>query len=171
VHHQIQTAAPPATAHNFLLYTDGSGHQDKYGGSASLVIENATGERFTTSAANYGTTVSRAEFEGLLSGLQSILEYNGKLQDRPTVAWYSDRESLVLAVHGFYRRKAEPDLWARFQYYETLFSITPLFVPRSTDPLHDVVDRMASEGRIMMKEYIESVRLEGLDLTQPKLEE
>lgn len=155
---------------DFFLFTDGSGHQDGYGGWSCLVL----GPRFNIAharmAACKGTTVERAEFEALLLGLQAILELTKMeggagikhLERVPfRVRWMSDRESLVLSVKRkpdgttFYRRKASPDLWARFEWYEKLFVIDPHHVKRETNPHHNIVDRLASDARVLIKDYME----------------
>jgi hypothetical protein len=152
------------------LYTDGSGHQDGYGGSGSLAIGPALNIYATRMAGFKGTSVERAEFEALLMGCQSILEaggfddHNGRERLRRTplrVQWFSDRESLVQSVTRgpdgapVYRRKASPDLWARFAFYEQLFEFLPVFVPRETSQFHSICDRFASDARALIKDYME----------------
>lgn len=156
--------------YDFFLFTDGSGHQDTYGGWASLVIGPRHNIVDARMAACKGTSVERAEFEALLMGLQAILDRtnsNGsgslqRLERCPLkVFWVSDRESLVLSVTRtpegttVYRRKASPDLWARFEWYEKHFSITARHTKRETIPHHNIVDRLASDARVLVKDYME----------------
>lgn len=155
---------------DFFLFTDGSGHQDGYGGWASLILGPTYNIAHARMAAAKGTTVERAEFEALLMGLQSILEQAklesssslSRLETSPLhVLWLSDRESLVLSVTRkpdgtpVYRRKASPDLWARFAWYEKIFKITARHVKRETNAHHDIVDRLASDARVLIKDYME----------------
>jgi hypothetical protein len=157
---------------DFCLVTDGSGHQDGYGGWSSLAIgmQSFLGKTRVCMAGCRGTTVERAEFSALLLGLQSILEAAGldnrsgldPLERCPLrVLWISDRESLVLSVtrrpdgSTVYRRKASPDLWAHFEWYEKYFAITPRFSKRETNLYHNVVDRLASDARVLIKDYME----------------
>ena len=163
----------------FLLFTDGSGCNDSFGGSASVAIH--TGEptfAHYVTRATYSTTVfnnvDRMEFDGLLNGLQSILDAlhihtPPMLEDlrrrRPAVAWFTDRESLALSVWRpaiaeagvprppFYARRASPDLWRRFDYYEELFHVIPMFNPRETLAAHTEIDELASEMRELIKEW------------------
>lgn len=168
-HQKIREQYPDALlSSNYLLFTDGSGWTDPYGGCASLAIgmrpENFL--KYTMKAA-FGTDVERMEFEGLLDGLQSIIVASKRADDyirrmRPRVAWITDRESLALSVWrpagprqpSFYGRKASPDLWARFAYYEELFEIVPLCEERNTHASHALVDELASELRVLMKEWV-----------------
>jgi ribonuclease HI len=156
--------------YDFFLFTDGSGHQDGYGGWASLIISPKWNVAEARMAACKGTTVERAEFEALLLGLQSILEKlklenaagYARLERTPMrVFWLSDRESLVLSVKKnpdgstVYRRKASPDLWARFAWYEKYFDVTPRHAKRESNPHHNLVDRLASDARVLVKDYME----------------
>jgi hypothetical protein len=152
------------TTPTWILLTDGSGHKDGYGGYASLALEHATGRMLECAGALKGTSTEAAEFLALLNGLGSIVEATGntrKLEaQQPVVHWMTDRESLALAVwrengQPVYKRKSTPELWAMFAYYEPLFTIVPLFTPRATLPLHDRVDKVASECRIIIKDYYE----------------
>lgn len=80
---------------------------------------------------------------------------------RPLVHWLTDRESLALAVardpenndEPIYKRKSTPDLWARFEYYEKIFRITPEFETRNTQELAQVVDIISSDMRNTMRDY------------------
>lgn len=117
-----------------------------------------------------GHTVERAEFEALLMGLQALMERIGAnnkqrigmlAANRPMVHWTSDRESLVYAVardrengdKPFYRRDSTPDLWARFDYYERLFRITPEFRGRNQGHLQKIVDVSSSDLRNLVSGY------------------
>jgi len=155
---------------DFFLYTDGSGYQDGYGGAAALVL-SAKHNVWEVSFAGYkGTTVERAEFEGLLIGLQTILTvmkwdsafHHQRLERMPpSVSWFTDREALAKAVqrdaegNPVYSRRSTPDLWARFSFYERLFRVDPVFTKRETNVYHNVVDRFASDARLLVKDYME----------------
>ena len=155
---------------DIYLYTDGSGHQDGYGGSGSLAIGPAINVFETRMSGSKGTSVERTEFEALMMGCQSVLDatnqndfagYERLRKDPMVIQWFSDRESLVLSVsrdaegQPVYRRKASPDLWARFAFYEELFEFIPVFVPRATHEFHTIVDHFASDARWMIKDYME----------------
>ncbi len=155
---------------DFFLYTDGSGYQDGFGGSAALVISVRHNVWEVSFAAYKGTTVERAEFEALLLGLQTIMTamkwetpfHCNQLERIPaTVKWISDRESLVKAVqrdaegNPIYSRRSTPDLWARFAYYERLFRIEACFTKRETNTYHNIVDRFSSDARVLVKDYYE----------------
>jgi ribonuclease HI len=155
---------------DFFLYTDGSGYQDGYGGAAALVLSAQHNIWKVSFAAYCGTTVERAEFEALLMGLQTILVemkwdsafHHQRLERMPaTVQWITDRQSLAEAVrrdaegNPVYSRRSTPDLWARFSFYERIFQVDPVFMKRETNAYHNVVDRFASDSRVLVKDYME----------------
>jgi hypothetical protein len=119
------------------------------------------------------TSVDRAEFTALIEGLRITLElwksfpgvYDYPLSDnpvlkKPTVHWYSDRESLVLSVKKVYGRGNCEDLWAAFEWFETKMHIiaTHIVNPDET-PEFVECDAQASQARIVMKNYYASVPL------------
>lgn len=168
---------------DYFLYTDGSGHQDGYGGWSSLLVSDKHNIYDLRMTACKGTTTDRAEFEALLSGLQTIVDFH-KLdidrdfesfrQNRPGLLWTSDRQSLVGSVqrdadgNPVNRRRKMLDLWARFAFYEPLFSIHARYIPRESNPYQSITDVMASDGRVLIKNFMElperqpSFLLEGL---------
>lgn len=166
---QIRNKYPDAeNSCDFLLYTDGSGYTDPYGGySAMGLIMRRPVEVVHACAAVFNTDTERMEFEALLNGIQAFLNKLkpdkftlAKMQvQKPTIVWFTDRESLALAVwrdengEPFYSRRSTPDLWRRFEYYEELFHIIPLCVKRDTVPAHKVVDEIASGLRVLIKEW------------------
>jgi hypothetical protein len=88
---------------------------------------------------------------------------------KPTVCWFGDCESLILSVYideetgqPMFRRRLNGDLWCRFSYYETALNITPMYIERNSVPEHKLVDRLASEGRLIVKEYIETLQKDGV---------
>jgi len=146
----------------FVVFTDGAGYQDGYGGSAAIVASARHGKMFHRVLAATGTSVDRSEFVALLIGLRAILDEMCWTSDvrlkamsviPVKVLWYSDRESLVKSVNGEYGRKAQPDLWHLFAWYERYFQVHAVHVPRKTNSLQDVTDRMASEARIVIKDF------------------
>lgn len=109
-----------------------------------------------------GTSTDRAEFLALLHGLDSILEEmkwkdKMRLQSMTVipikVLWFSDRESLVKSVNKEYGRKAQPDLWSWFEWFERHFMIHGVHVKRETNHMQNMTDRLASEARILIKSY------------------
>jgi hypothetical protein len=176
IHQKIRGTSQRPDEHDFVLWTDGSGYDIGYTGSASVLLENETGKKeIRISTSSYQST-HRAEFEALLNGLQSILDSKGwdslaekKRLDqsiiKPTVCWFGDCESLVLSVYiddttkePMFRRRLNGDLWHRFSYYETAFNITPMYIERNSMVEHALTDRLAGEGRILLKEYMETLK-------------
>lgn len=177
IHKQIRESCPSEEAHDFIIHTDGSGYVDGYGGSASYMVSKRYNRKETRVLSSSHTTVDRAEFEALLLGLQSIIDSMGwvnrgdinRLKDspnKPTVMWFADRESLILSVwrdsdgRTICKRKKQADLWARFEFYEQLFDITPILIPRNSNSEHRFVDKLASESRMLVKEYYEVLQLD-----------
>ena len=159
-HRLIRASCPKAEDFDFFLYTDGAGYQDGFGGHAALLIRAHDGAMRTVVGGSNATTVARQEFEALLCGLQALIEMQGPAKDaQPKVSWTTDRESLALSVwrksdgQPFYGRKACPDLWARFKWYEDRIDVTPFWVKRETHPLQDIPDRLSSEFRVVTKEW------------------
>lgn len=180
IHQRIRGTSPTPEEHDFILWTDGSGYDLGFGGSASILLDNETGKREirVSSASNQST--HRAEFEALLNGLQSVLEIRGwdtpaekrrldSTSVKPTICWFGDCESLILAVHiddktmePTFRRRLNGDLWYRYSYYESAFSITPMHIERNSMPEHALADRLASESRMLIKDYLETLKVDNV---------
>ena len=158
-----------AADYEFQLYTDGSGHNDRFAGYCVVGKSDKYKKLFSSASAIYGADTERAEFEAVLAGLQGILDVmewnNGQAREllrarRPTVFWVTDREHLVGALlkkaDGTYeyRRKSTPDLWARFEWYERLFNITAVWRERNTLAWQAYADTIASECRTLMKNFV-----------------
>lgn len=178
IHRQIRAACPSEEAHDFIVVTDGSGFSDGYGGSSSIILSDKFAKREIRMAGFSHTSTDRAEFEGLLMGLQGILEIMDWTKEgdikrlqfspkKPTVCWYTDRESLVLSIwrdengDTVYQRRKQGDLWARFEFYEKLFDISPFLIDRNSTKEHVHADRLASEARLLVKEYLEIVSIDN----------
>ena len=164
-----------ASTADFEIYTDGSGHSDKYGASAAVVFSLRHKVYTRRFAAFYGISVNRAELEGLLLGLKAIMdemdwntpESRARLKAYPPIVnWYGDRENLIksvaLDVRGtpLYSRRTDPDLWAQFAYYEQLFKIIPLKVKRNTLPAQAACDEVCGELRTLMQEFVAGASVE-----------
>ena len=180
IHQKIKGTSPTPEEHDFILWTDGSGYENGCTGSASILVENETGIKEVRISSTSSQSTHRAEFEALLNGLQSILDLKGwgsieekrKLDQsafKPTVYWYSDCESLVLSVYvdektkePAFRRRLNGDLWCRFSFYETAFSITPIHIDRNSMPEQALTDRLAGDSRILIKEYTETLKLDKI---------
>lgn len=114
-----------------------------------------------------GVSTDRAEFLGLLFGLHGLfeeMEWNSSLKLRALenhpalVVWFSDRESLVKSVAGEYRRRTQPDLWKQLEWYEQYLDLRPVHVHRDTVPWQNAADMLASESRVLIKDYALSVQ-------------
>lgn len=159
--------------YEFQLYTDGSGHNDRFAGNCVVGLSSKYHKLFSCATAFYGADTERAEFEAVMAGLQGILDTMGwndgqsrmmMQARRTTVYWVTDREHLVGALlkkaDGTYeyRRKSTPDLWARFEWYEKIFDVTAVWRERNTVAWQAYADKIASECRTMMKGYVEDCR-------------
>lgn len=176
VHQQIRGTSPTPEEHDYILWTDGSGYDLGCGGSASILMEIETGKKEFRLSAFSHTSTHRAEFEAFLNGLQSIMDLNkwttpdeklklDKRRIKPTVCWFGDCESLMLSSYvdektkePVFRRRMNGDLWYRYSYYETAFTITPIHIERNSMPEHALTDRLAGEGRLLLKEYLETLQ-------------
>jgi len=157
------------------LWTDGSGHEDGFGGWSCLAsTPDKLVQRFAMGSVS-GTSVDRMEFTAMIEGLRLVLEmwkkfpgvYENPMSDNPTlkkprVLWFSDRESLVLSVKKVYSRDNCPDLWEAFSYYENLMYITARHITEpDTETIEEFVevDRQSSTARIVMKSYFAATPL------------
>jgi ribonuclease HI len=156
-------------APNLLLFTDGSGHADGFGGYAAYVKTADDLVKHFCMGSCSDTSVDRMEFTALIEGLRMAMEmwmrfpeaWENAMSDnpvlrKPRVLWHSDRESLVLSVKNVYARDNCPDLWAAFAHFESVMEIEARHV---TEPFTDTVsefvevDLQSSTGRDMMKNY------------------
>lgn len=181
IHRQILAWCPAEADCDYLLYTDGSGHADGYGGwAAYLTCGNLELPGRVRYGGGNGTSVERAELTACLSGLRMVLEVEGLDSakaclsppwnegrsrphgrvGRPLVKWFTDRESICLAAarnpdgcETYYRRDKNPDLWGQYLFYEQLFFIHPVLVPRNEVPGQALCDLVAGDQREMMKGY------------------
>lgn len=152
---------------DLISFSDGSGHEDGFGGWAAVVV---TPDRILKQArmgCASGTTTDRCEMIGFLEGLEMALQMANDLPRshlgdfRPRVQCFSDRENLVLSAMGLQRQSNSPDLWARFRYYQELLDIHVAHINREQEtifPEFRECDLQASTGRIIVKQDRESVR-------------
>ena len=138
-----------------------------YAGAAAYGVSIRHNKKFHRLAGFNGASTDRAEFLGLLHGLHGIFEtmcwdnssrLKALVHRRAEIVWISDRESLVRSVTGEYRRRTQPDLWAQFEWYEQYIDIRPCHVKRNSVPWQDVADILASESRVLIKEYDQLVQ-------------
>ena len=144
---------------DIVVLTDGSGYKDGYGGYAAVAYTPDKIWKLFRMAGVSGITVDRAEFTGMLEGLQLAWEmWNympGQQEGRkPTVQWFSDRENLILSARNIQSRSNCVDLWYRYDFYEERMDIIPTFVDvKMEKSMEDfnLVDVMSSTGREIMK--------------------
>jgi hypothetical protein len=107
-------------------------------------------------------STDRAEFMALLMGLHGMMltmSWDNKSKLRmleaipATVVWFSDRESLVGSVNRDFKRGTQPDLWAQLEWYEQYIDIRAVHVKRETFAWQCKTDILASEARVLIKEY------------------
>ena len=142
----------------YPVYTDGSGHKDGLGGAA-YVLRMPGPQLVSRVFASSRTSTARMEFEAILQALQEIVEHSGVLKDsrrgKPSVWWVSDRQDLVLSCARLQGREANPDLWYWYGWYEGLLDIHPFYQGRAQTAMNRRADRLAGEGREMMKKLRE----------------
>lgn len=169
----LAKVAPPPHEHDYVLCTDGSGHENGWGSAAAVARFVKDEEHIVRVSANYGSTTQRNEFSAMLDGLHAIADHqlrrvlrlglreippknawNAFLDDdRLTVLWFTDRQNLAKALlfDEFSRplnaRNNERDLWMRFSTMAKHFCITPLCVPRNEIPAQAVCDSLCTVAR------------------------
>ena len=161
------------TNYDLILFTDGSGHKDTFGGYAAYArTPDKAVSQFCMGAIS-GTSVDRAEFTALIEGLRicsemwarfprkTLLPANA-VSPKPKICWYSDRESLVLSFKRVYARDNCPDLWRAIEYYEEHMVIDAKHVSEpftETTPEFVEVDLQSSTGRLIIKNYFAATPL------------
>lgn len=171
---------------DYELWTDGSGHHDGYGAAASI-WRHRDGVEDICVQANYGQTVARNEFMALLDGLQAILSHAVGLAatmretpknpllllsgaDRPTIAWYTDRQNLALSLvyrddhQPVYARNTERDLWARYAFMSRHCAIVPYYAERNTVANQGVCDKLCGILRTAIKQADAPMKIETIHL-------
>ncbi len=173
--------APLPEEHDYVLYTDGSGHSDGWGAAAAVARFTGTGEHILRVAGNYGSTVQRNELSAFLDGLFAIADHQLRRvmqlglrevapknawntflgDDRITVLWYTDRQNLAKALlfddeaRPLNGRNSERDLWMRFSTMAKHFCITPMQVPRNVVPAQALCDELCDITRNAMMATLE----------------
>ena len=151
---------------DILLVSDGSGYKDGYSGYAIMAWTPDKVWKVFRMGGMSGFSVDRAEFTGCLEGLQMAWAMWGAMpqqsmtERKPVVQWMSDRENLILSAKCVQERSNCPDLWARYEYYETIMTIQATFVnEQQTEAMQEfrTVDVQASIGREMIKNYLRNM--------------
>ena len=119
-------------------------------------------------ACESGSSVRRAELRALLLGLNVVLELSGlhdpgarrqfieKGAARVRVRWTTDRQDLARSVYDpdggrLFSRDMDADLWASVAWFEQVFEIESVLVPRNTDPDQTEMDRVCGLLRQAMQ--------------------
>lgn len=150
---------------DFIIYTDGSSHTDKIGGFGAIVVSTKYPQAAYIPVAGACTNIGtdRAEFMAVLSGLWSIVDTMGwdrtkyiltLKEEQPSILVYTDREDLAGSINGVFRRHRNQDLWNQFIWFESHFNIKAKHVKRETVSVQSSADKIASEMRIVLKEFI-----------------
>jgi hypothetical protein len=165
--------APAPESHDYVLYTDGSGHQNGWGAHVAIAKFNAEQKHIVRLSGNYGSTVQRNELSALLDGLFAIADHQLRRiirlglrevppknpwnvfagDDRITVLWFTDRQNLAKALlydeelRPLNKRSNERDLWMRYSAMAKHFCITPLNVERNVVPAQAVCDSLCTVAR------------------------
>ncbi len=168
----------------FRVYTDGScDFRDGIMGYAALTEGPTTNGMVSRCGAETGGSVRRAEMQGFLLGLQTVLELS-ELHDpkqrtlffqtglpRLAVHWFTDRSDLALSVSSptggrLYSRAQDADLWHRIGWYEMMFAITATNIPRNSMPAQETADRVAGLTRKAMQAFVRDEAARGHHLNQ-----
>lgn len=165
--------APLPEEHDYVLYTDGSGHENGWGAYAAVAKHSADPDHILRVSGNYGSTVQRNELSAMLDGLHAIADHQLRRvmrlalrevhpknawstftgDDRITVMWFTDRQNLAKALlfdewmRPLNGRNSERDLWMRYTAMAKHFCITPMHVPRNVIPAQAVCDELCEVAR------------------------
>lgn len=161
------TQLPSSEDYDFLIIADGSGWTDHIGGYGAIIL-SVTSPHITYEpafGASTHTETGRAEFMAILNALHAIVdkcgyEHASQLellkQNKPRVFILSDRMDLVGSLLGMYKRRTNLDLWAQFAWYTQYFAFTAAHITRDTFPLHKSADALASELRLVLKDFADT---------------
>lgn len=156
------------TETDFLLFTDGSGHEDGFGGWAAVALHKSTGKLHEAYGCESRTSTDRMEWAGLLAGLEmcrslAVTDYRLLIPGKPRIVWYNDRESVVKYVQSVHGYNSSKDLLARYHSLAATVELTAQHVKIEQDiPAFTFVDLHASSLRIAIKDYVQSVsRFQG----------
>lgn len=149
----------------FKINTDGAGHPDGFGGWAAVITQvQCDGDPVVIPSpvqlqgGQSGTSVDRMELTALLEAL-TYIEKTAKLypelKRHVAVLWLCDRETLVRTVNNQYAAHTNRDLYYRLSYFEKLFAITGMHIPRDTpDENHQWCDKESSSLRRHVKAFV-----------------
>lgn len=180
----LAAIAPPPEEHDYVLYTDGSGHAQGWGAYAAIAKCTATGDHVVRMAGNYGSTVQRNELTAFLDGLHAIADHQLRRvmqlglreippknpwsafsgDDRITVLWYTDRQNLAKALlydedqRPLNGRNNERDLWLRYSAMAKHFCVTPFQVPRNVIPAQALCDELCTVARSAMLSVLPKIQ-------------
>jgi hypothetical protein len=110
----LESVAPDPYEHDYVLYTDGSGCVNGWGGYAALyerieLLEDLRGPASSGAivAGTYGSTVQRSEFNAFLDGVHKILSDRcEELQDRAAV---DEEFAYKIGTEGLLSQFSGPD--------------------------------------------------------------
>lgn len=146
-------------AYDYVIVSDASSYTDYVSAHAALVLKFGKEGLVTIKTAcgsNTMTETGRAEFNAVLLGLHTVDELENGVTRKRNICVLSDREDLVGSIRGIYKRKANRDLWASFEWYSAVWDIDAYHVKRNTFAMHNKADCIASELRIVLNDFLTS---------------
>ena len=130
---------------NIRLYSDGSGGTIADSSSWTAIIYiNDTCHR-VVGYRSFGTN-NTAELLSITDGLALIEKLLGPeyiTKNRPIITITSDSEICVKGISKEYGRKANKAIWSMIEYYETIFELKPVHIPRNTTPENKYCDSLS----------------------------
>lgn len=180
----LASFAPLPDEHDYVLYTDGSGHSGGWGAYAAVAHCTATSEHVIRLAGNYGSTVQRNELTAFLDGIHAIADHQLRRvmklglreippknpwsaflgDDRITVLWYTDRQNLAKAMlydedqKPLNGRNNERDLWLRYSAMAKHVCVTPMQVPRNVVPVQALCDELCTIARDALQDVLPKIQ-------------
>ncbi len=138
-------------AWDVLFIGDGSGTDiSKPAGWAVTSIDRYSGSRHVQIGSYSNATVNFVEAECYIHALRYDLQVRmgGKLNRARRVVIFSDSEVTVRTGNGQYQPSYQPEVWLVYAYYRSLgYQITFFSLPRETNPLHSVMDKLSRSCR------------------------
>ena len=133
--------------HQIAVYTDGSASTITRCGGYAAIVSLSAKETYILYGAEVDTTISRMEMMAVNAALDlvktTIRERNMLERD---IKVYCDSQFLVQCARGIFRRKANPDLWKRFEAV-SVSGIEFIHIPRNSMPEQELCDGIAGKAR------------------------
>lgn len=152
---------------DIVLFGDGSGTQNQFPGAyGTILIDKTTGRRQLLAGAMSHASVNFMELQAYVAALG--FHYREIWKDRRTgetkrVFIFTDSEVTQRCGNGVYRRQANQDLWALFDWYvQRGYICRFIWIPRDTHAPNKLADKIAGQSRKAMVEILKGYKQDEL---------